>query len=118
MKDKITAALLAFFLGAIGVHRFYLGQSGLGLAYLIFCWTLIPAIIAFIDFIIFLTMSKENFDLKYNRAYFPNQVINNYVPTAPTPPKDTAAEIERLYGLKEKGIITQTEFEEAKRKLL
>ncbi|RKO71209.1 TM2 domain-containing protein [Sphingobacterium puteale] len=42
MKDKTTAALMAFFLGGFGAHRFYLGQIGLGFLYLLFCWTLIP----------------------------------------------------------------------------
>ena len=64
-KSKIAAALLAFFLGGFGVHKFYLGQIGLGFLYLIFCWTFIPAIIAFIEFIIFLTMSDETFNSKY-----------------------------------------------------
>ncbi|HXL55740.1 MAG TPA: TM2 domain-containing protein, partial [Chitinophagaceae bacterium] len=64
MKNKITAAILAFFLGGIGIHRFYLDEAGKGILYLIFCWTFIPAIIAFFDFIIFLTMSEENFNSK------------------------------------------------------
>lgn len=64
MKDKTTAAILAFFLGGIGVHRFYLGQSGLGILYLLFCWTFIPIIAAFIDFIVFLTMDENNFNPK------------------------------------------------------
>lgn len=67
-KNKLAAALLAFFLGCIGVHKFYLGQIGLGFIYLIFCWTLIPTIIAFIEFIIFLTMSDESFNRKYGHA--------------------------------------------------
>ncbi|MDN6179680.1 MAG: TM2 domain-containing protein [Halomonas subglaciescola] len=64
-KSRIAAALLAFFLGAIGVHRFYLGQVGLGFLYLLFCWTFIPAIVAFIDFILLLVMS----DMAFNRKY-------------------------------------------------
>ncbi len=64
-KSRIAAALLAFFLGGIGVHKFYLGQIGKGFLYLIFCWTFIPAIIAFIEFIILLTMSDETFNQKY-----------------------------------------------------
>lgn len=118
MKDKTTAALMAFFLGGFGAHRFYLGQTELGFLYLLFCWTLIPAVIALIDFIAFLSMNKESFDLKYNRPYFSQPMIHNYVPTSPIPQKDAAAEIERLHGLMEKGLLTQAEFEEAKRKLL
>lgn len=64
-KSRVTAALLAFFLGGFGVHKFYLGQIGLGFVYLIFCWTFIPALIAFIEFIIYLTMSDESFNQKY-----------------------------------------------------
>ncbi|HMO04380.1 MAG TPA: TM2 domain-containing protein [Kiritimatiellia bacterium] len=67
-KSRIAAALLAFFLGGIGVHKFYLGQPGLGIVYLLFCWTFIPAIIAFIEFIIYLTMSDEAFNQKYGQA--------------------------------------------------
>ena len=29
-KSKMVAALLAFFLGALGVHQFYLGHGGRG----------------------------------------------------------------------------------------
>jgi TM2 domain-containing membrane protein YozV len=67
MKSKNTTALLAFLLGGWGVHRMYLGQWGLGLLYLIFCWTFIPTIIATIDFIVFLVMSEEKFNNKYNK---------------------------------------------------
>jgi TM2 domain-containing membrane protein YozV len=67
-KSRIAAALLAFFLGGFGIHKFYLGQVGLGIVYLIFCWTFIPAIIAFIEFILFLVMSDETFNQKYGQA--------------------------------------------------
>ena len=64
-KSRIAAILLAFFLGGFGVHKFYLGRVGQGILYLIFFWTLIPAIIAFVEFIIYLTMSDEAFAHKY-----------------------------------------------------
>lgn len=69
MKSKYVAAILAWFLGAFGGHRFYLGQVGKGVLCLVFCWTLIPGIIAFFDTIIFLVMDKHRFDLKYNAEY-------------------------------------------------
>lgn len=66
MKSKSTTVLLAFFLGGLGIHRFYLGQSSKGIFYLIFCWTFIPAFIALIDFFVFIFMSEDNFNYKYN----------------------------------------------------
>ncbi len=66
MKSKFTTAMLALFLGGLGIHRFYLSQNKLGLIYLLFCWTFIPAIIATIDFFVFIFMSENNFNLKYN----------------------------------------------------
>lgn len=66
MKSKTTAALLAFFLGGFGIHKFYLGNTGTGIVYLIFCWTGIPAIIAFVEFILLLVMSDTEFNAKYN----------------------------------------------------
>ena len=64
-KSRMVAALLAFFLGGIGFHRFYLGQVGLGVLYILFCWTFIPAFVAIIDFILLLIMSDEAFNEKY-----------------------------------------------------
>lgn len=66
-KSRIAAALLAFFLGAIGVHKFYLGQVGQGLLYLVFFWTLIPAVVAFVEFIILLCMSDDTFNNRFGR---------------------------------------------------
>lgn len=64
-KSRITAALLAFFLGGFGVHKFYLGQTGFGLIYLLFCWTFIPAIFAFFEGIGYLLSSDREFALRY-----------------------------------------------------
>lgn len=64
-KSRIAAALLAFFLGGLGAHKFYLGKVGQGILYLLFCWTFIPAIISFVEFIIYLCESDEAFAKKY-----------------------------------------------------
>jgi TM2 domain-containing membrane protein YozV len=66
-KDKNVAAVLAFFLGTFGVHRFYLGQIWLGILHCIFMATTIPTIVGFIDAMVLLSMDKERFEEKYNR---------------------------------------------------
>lgn len=73
MKDKNVAAILAFFGGFFGLHRYYLGQITLGVLSTVFFFTLIPAFISFIDFIVFLAQSKESFDEKYNKKYLEKQ---------------------------------------------
>lgn len=34
-KSKIVAALLCFFLGCLGIHRFYVGKVGTGILWLL-----------------------------------------------------------------------------------
>jgi TM2 domain-containing membrane protein YozV len=48
-KNPTTAILLALFLGGLGAHKFYMGETGLGILYILFCWTYIPSIIAFFE---------------------------------------------------------------------
>lgn len=48
-KNPTTALLLALLLGNVGGHKFYLGQVGLGVVYILFCWTFVPGVIAFIE---------------------------------------------------------------------
>ncbi|MHB1697756.1 MAG: TM2 domain-containing protein [bacterium] len=66
-RSKIAAGLFGIFLGGFGIHKFYLGQVGWGIIYLIFCWSFIPEIAGFIEGIIYLTMSDEAFAAKYGR---------------------------------------------------
>lgn len=58
--NKVLYCVLAFFLGGLGVHKFYAGKIGAGIVYLLFCWTAIPSIIAFIEFIIGLTKNTDD----------------------------------------------------------
>lgn len=64
-KDRVTAGILALLLGGIGAHKFYLGETGLGILYLCFSWTLIPALVGFIEGILYLTKSDVEFERKY-----------------------------------------------------
>lgn len=70
MKDKNVAGILALIFGVFGVHRFYLGQTGLGILYvLLFIFTLgtVPALLGLLDAVLFFVMDKDSFDDKYNR---------------------------------------------------
>ncbi len=129
MKSKTTATVLCFFLGGLGIHRFYLRQTGLGVLYLIFCWTFIPGFIALIDFIGFLLMSEEAFNQKYNLIPIimksqqtpPNNNVNTVAINMGNPQNNhnsSSEEIKKLYELKEKGIITQEEFDLKKKTIL
>jgi TM2 domain-containing membrane protein YozV len=66
IKSKVVAGILGIFLGGIGAHKFYMGKIGMGLLYLLFCWTGVPAIIGFIEGIVYLCSNDENFQLKHH----------------------------------------------------
>ena len=62
-KNKTTAILLSFFLGGLGVDRFYLGYTGLGILKLLTLGGL--GIWALIDFIRIITGSLKPKDGNY-----------------------------------------------------
>lgn len=66
MKKKTTAGLLALFLGWAGVHRFYLGQTGLGVLYFFLMFFGVSFILGLIDAIVFFSMDEKEFERKYN----------------------------------------------------
>lgn len=66
VKNKMVAGLLGIFLGGLGIHKFYMGKIGMGILYLVFCWTYIPAIVGFVEGIIYLCSNDENFQLKHH----------------------------------------------------
>ncbi|TAE69505.1 MAG: NINE protein [Bacteroidetes bacterium] len=123
-KDKIVAALLSWFLGLFGVHKFYLGQTGAGIGYLIATCTIVgmlfTGIASIVDFFSLLLMSKQDFDRKYNpEHYFAEKLGQTYLFGSPTGEvKDVADEILKLDGLFKSGVITFEEFEKRKAKLL
>ena len=62
-KSRIVAGVLALLLGGIGVHKFYLGKVGLGIVYILFCWTFVPSFIALVEGIIYLVQDDKTFSL-------------------------------------------------------
>ncbi len=80
-RNKYIAALLAFFFGCLGVHKFYLGKTGAGIWMLIggtIGWILIVpgflvCCIAFIETIIYLVKTDQSFYEDYvvgNKSWF------------------------------------------------
>lgn len=63
-KSRIVAGVLGLLVGGLGIHKLYLGKVGLGILYLLFVWTFIPAIIGFIEGIIYLVQSDAEFSAK------------------------------------------------------
>ena len=144
-KSKVVAALLAFFLGTTGAHRYYLGykKQGIiqtcGFVSLIIGWVIyVPAMIsenvasllfalifliyggitsiwAFVDFIRILTGGLKPEDGSDYTENQPRQV--QVIQTSPSA-KDNIDALERLARLHEQGILTDEEFEQKKKDIL
>jgi TM2 domain-containing membrane protein YozV len=70
-RNKYVAALIAFLIGPLGIHRFYLGRTGSGIAMILLSCTVIGLILTvpwgFIDMIRYLVMSDREFAERYAR---------------------------------------------------
>jgi hypothetical protein len=64
--DKTVYIVLALFLGGIGAHKFYEGKIGMGIIYLAFCWTFVPAFVALFEAICALGLSQEAFAIQHS----------------------------------------------------
>ena len=78
-KDETLGVLLALFLGCFGVHHFYLRRNGLGLVYILFCWTGITAILGFIE-CFFMPGRVRDYNIA-QASYISAQILNT--PIAP-----------------------------------
>jgi TM2 domain-containing membrane protein YozV len=64
-KSRPIAILLALLLGGFGVHRFYVGPTSWGIAYLVFFWSGIPGLLGWLEAIYWLTRSDVEWAQKY-----------------------------------------------------
>lgn len=86
-KSKPTAILLAFFGGALGLHKFYLNETGSGIFYIFLSYMLlglfripITVFLGVIDAIRLAGMSSEEFEEKYNDRYAPRRYRSRHRP--------------------------------------
>ncbi len=147
-KSKLTAALLAFFFGGVGAHRYYLGYKADGLVYtcgfilrmighiyiflarihcylftgmefIIFCLYMvcssIPAICAFVDFILILCEKLLPAD---GTCYVQNQKNASQSIRQEASSSDWIDVLEKLSKLHEQGVLTDEEFAQKKEALL
>ncbi len=67
-KSRSASVILAMVFGGLGAHKFYLERPGLGLLYLLFFWTLIPSIAGFVESIIYMTHTEEEFQERFRQG--------------------------------------------------
>jgi TM2 domain-containing membrane protein YozV len=80
-KDEVVGVLLALFLGTFGAHHFYLRKNGLGILYIIFCWTGVPTIISIVE-CFFMPGRVRQYNLAL-ATYFAAQISPVQAPVAP-----------------------------------
>jgi TM2 domain-containing membrane protein YozV len=72
-RNKIVAAVIAFFFGPLGIHRFYLGRTGTGVVMLALSLTVVGLLVTvpwtIVDMIRYLTMSDREFAERYARRW-------------------------------------------------
>jgi TM2 domain-containing membrane protein YozV len=85
-KDEVVGVLLAIFLGGLGIHHFYLRRDGLGILYLVFCWTGIPMLLGWIE--AFFMPSRVRQYNAMQAMYISSHILGT--PSQPGPPPPTA----------------------------
>lgn len=69
LTNRSVMIVLALFLGGFGAHEFYFNRPRRGFLYLLFCWTLIPALIALLQALDYLIMSEKEYYRYISGAY-------------------------------------------------
>ena len=108
-KDFLPTLILCFFVGMLGIHRFYAGKVGTGIAMIATLGGL--GIWVLIDFIMICIGSFRDIDgriIKYQRAVIAPSSSETGI----------AEELEKFSALKDKGIISEEEFNKKKEELL
>ena len=125
-KSKTTAVVLGVFLGFFGAHRFYLGQVGWGIGYLVLlAWLLF---VPFVNAVVWIGLLAESLIFVPDRVIDHNRDLAREISAelgalrVSGAPRSTNAgsleELERLAALRDRGHLTTEEFERQKARLL
>ena len=68
-KDKMVAGILAILLGSLGVHHFYLGNTTMGIIYIVLACVGVSPILGLVDGIIYLTKPDDQFQRNYHNWF-------------------------------------------------
>jgi hypothetical protein len=121
MKSKSTAYILWFFLGIIGAHKFCLNKTGIGILYF-FTFGIFG--IGWLIDLFTLGSQVDTFNALFGRSFGANQNnnVNNIVVNVPGQGQvnspNVSEQLHKLHELKEKGILTDEEYNIQKGKVL
>lgn len=111
MKDKTTAIILSALVGGLGVDRFYLGYTGMGVLKL-----LTGGVFGVMWIIDIINIANGKLQPADGSGYSTENFSTNSKPT--TTANDPYEELKKLAQLKEQGIITEDEYTKLKVNLL
>lgn len=120
LRDQKLATILAF-AGTVtlpGLHKFYVGQKGWGVTYLLFLWTGIPQVASAIEGVWYLSQDQAEFDQKFNGGLLLETTANQATPADPARVSALAQALRQLDSLRQEGLISEYEFEQKRRQLL
>jgi TM2 domain-containing membrane protein YozV len=120
-KNRKVASLLAL-TGIVspvaGLHKFYLGQPGWGVVYLLLSWTMIPKVASGLEGIWYLVQDREEFDGNFNEAATEVSLPSSAAIVDPTQVGAIAEALRQLDQLRQDGLISEYEFEQKRRQFL
>lgn len=101
-----------------GLHKFYVGQPGWGILYLLLSWSPIPGIASVIEGIWYFSLTDEEFVARLGGKHSQAVVTPPSSTTNPAQVGAIAEALRQLDQLRQEGLISEYEFEQKRRNLL